>query len=175
MRKKSKQTSTARQVSAERSKPRGAPRVLDAAGDNWLRDFIPYRLYRVTHKLNAKLMSRLRSRRINPSMWRVLSVLKAHGRLSINGIVDTALMEQPTASRVVAKLEREGRVRRRPAERDSRVTEISLTAEGAAAFNDIVPAALNHQEIALRNISRKEIQALVSVLEKIEKNIEFHG
>jgi MarR family transcriptional regulator for hemolysin len=88
--------------------------------------------------------------------------------------VDAALMEQPTASRVVSRLEKEGRVTRRPSEHDFRVAEISLTPAGKAAFNEIVPAARNHEELAFRNVSRREIRALVAVLEKIEKNIEFH-
>jgi len=156
-----------------RAIPKSPSRSAGPTGDDWLLNFIPYRLNRVAHKLNTRLMSRLRARRINPSKWRVLSVVKAHGHLSINGIVDAALMEQPTASRVVAKLEREGRVTRRSAERDSRVMEISLTPKGFEAFNEIVPAALSHQQIALRNVSAKEIRALVSILEKIESNIQF--
>jgi MarR family transcriptional regulator, organic hydroperoxide resistance regulator len=172
MRKKS--LARGRKVRMRSATARSAPRAPAATGDKWLDDFIPYRLYRVTHKLNARLMNRLRAQRINPSRWRVLSVLKAHGHLSINGIVDAALMEQPTASRVVAKLEREGRVARRPADRDSRVMEISLTPAGMAAFNEIAPAALNHQEIAFRNVSRKEIGALLAVLEKIEQNIRLN-
>ena len=34
------------------------------AGDNWIEDFVPYRLYRVTNRLNAKLLSKLKSKRL---------------------------------------------------------------------------------------------------------------
>ena len=47
-----------------------------------------------------------------------------YGPMSIGGIVETTLMEQPTTSRVVAQLEREGHVGRRLSDRDSRVAEI---------------------------------------------------
>jgi DNA-binding MarR family transcriptional regulator len=144
------------------------------AGDGWLDEFIPYQLYRVTNKLNAKLLSRLRTRRINPSKWRVLSVLKAYGWSSIGRIVETTLLEQPTVSRVVAQLEREKLVVRRASTMDSRVTEISLTPLGLEAFSHIVPAALSHQELAFRDISRKEIETLVAILTKIERNIQFY-
>ena len=53
------------------------------AGDNWIEGFVPYRLYRVTNRLNAKLLGKLKSLRINPSQWRVLSVLKAYGTLNM--------------------------------------------------------------------------------------------
>ncbi|HEX7114900.1 MAG TPA: hypothetical protein VF193_07185, partial [Steroidobacter sp.] len=40
----------------------------------WLDDYVPYQLYRVTNKLNARLLKRLKRMRINTSQWRVLSV-----------------------------------------------------------------------------------------------------
>lgn len=142
------------------------------AGDRWLDDFVPYQLYRVTNKLNARLLNRLRAMHINPSQWRVLSVLKAHGAMSINDIVAATIIAQPTVSRVVTRLERAGKVMRRAASHDSRVVEISLTAEGVAAFRQIVPAALRHQDLAFRGISRKDVSQLVRTLMLIERNIE---
>ncbi len=140
-------------------------------GNRWLDDFVPYQLYRVTNKLNARLLKRLKSMRINSSQWRVLSVLRAYGPMSIGGIVESTLMEQPTTSRVVAQLERVGHVKRRLSDRDSRVAEISITAAGMQAFEGIVPAALKHQSLAFQNVSAKETAQLVETLRKIEKNI----
>ena len=91
--------------------------------------------------------------------------------MSIGGIVETTLMEQPTTSRVVAQLEREGHVGRRLSDRDSRVAEIWITAAGLQAFEHIVPAALKHQSLAFQNVSAKETAQLVATLRKIEKNI----
>lgn len=141
------------------------------APDNWLDTYVPYHLYRVTNKLNARLLRRLKTRRINSSQWRVLSVLRAYGSLSISRIVKTTLMEQPTASRVVAQLERIGHVRRRPSDLDSRVTAISITPAGLEAFGGIVPSALKHQTLAFQDISPKQVALLVEVLQKIEHNI----
>ena len=140
-------------------------------GNAWLDDFVPYQLYRVTNKLNARLLKRLKTMRINSSQWRVLSVLRAYGPLSIGRIVETTLMEQPTTSRVVAQLERVGHVRRRLSDLDSRVAEISITAAGLQAFEHIVPAALKHQSLAFQNVSAKDTAQLVETLRKIEQNI----
>jgi DNA-binding MarR family transcriptional regulator len=141
-------------------------------GDLWLDGFFPYRLYRASTKLQVRLQTRLRALRMSSSQWRVISVLKAYGALSIGEIVEATLMEQPTISRVVARLEKNGLVTRRPSTRDSRMALISLTAAGVEAFRQIVPAALRHQELALNGIGRKEIAQVVATLEKIEENIE---
>jgi len=121
-----------------------------------------------------RLQSRLRAMRTNPSQWRVLSVLKSYGALSIGEIVEATLMEQPTISRVVSRLEKNGLVTRRASTRDSRMALISLTATGTEVFKQIIPTALRHQEQALSGIGRKEIARLVATLEKIERNIESH-
>ena len=144
------------------------------AGDNWIEDFVPYRLYRVTNRLNAKLLSRLKSIRINPSQWRVLSVLRAYGVLNIGQIADLTLMEQPTVSRVVAQLEGKGGLTRRPSAADARVTEVALTAKGVEAFEHIIPTALRHQQLAFEGFSAKELETLKKLLSKIEQNIESY-
>jgi MarR family transcriptional regulator, organic hydroperoxide resistance regulator len=141
-------------------------------GDLWLDDFFPYRLYRASKKLQMRLQTRLRAMRMSPSQWSVISVLKAYGALSIGEIVTATLMEQPTISRVVSRLEKHGLVTRRPSSRDSRMALISLTAPGIEVFKQIIPAALRHQELALNGIGRREIAQLVAALEKIEENIE---
>jgi MarR family transcriptional regulator, organic hydroperoxide resistance regulator len=161
-----------RQARAGAASAAGPAKRAVISGDRWLDDFIPYQLYRVTNKLNARLLNRLRKMRINPSQWRVLSVLRAQGPTSINEIVEATIIAQPTVSRVVARLERAGKVTRRPSARDSRVVEISLTPDGVEAFNQIVPTALRHQELAFRDISPRDVAQLVATLKRIESNIE---
>lgn len=141
-------------------------------GDAWLDDYIPYLLYRVTNKLNARLLTRLRATKTNPARWRVLSVLRARGTSSVNDVVEHTLMGQPTVSRVIAQLEREGRVTRTPDPSDSRVTRVALTAKGVATFEAIVPTAMRHQEIALRGLTKSDIAAITRVLSRIERNID---
>src|SRR5215468_8515052 len=144
----------------------------DRTGDLWLDSFFPYRLYRASKKLQLRLQTRLRALRMNPSQWHVISVLKAYGALSIGEIVEATLMEQPTSSRVVSRLEKNGLVSRRASTRDSRMALVSLTPSGVEVFKQIIPAALRHQEVALTGIGRKEIAQVVATLEKIEQNIE---
>lgn len=139
--------------------------------DHWLDEFLPYHMYRVTNKLNARLLKRLKAMSINTSQWRVLSVLRAYGPMSITQIVEATLLEQPTASRVAAQLERIGHVQRRLSRVDSRVTEISITPAGLEAFEGIVPSALRHQALAFQDVSPKEMALLAEILRKVERNI----
>ena len=160
------------------------PKATDAAskisandfetGDGWIDDFLPYQLYRVTNRLNMRLQNRLRAIGISASQWRVLSVLRSHGTLTIGKIAEHALMEQPTVSRVVDQLEQDLLALRRTAGGDSRMIEVLLTAKGVAAFNDILPSAMRHQQIALNGLTPGEILTLRELLARIEGNIDFY-
>ena len=81
-------------------------------------------------------------------------------------------MEQPSISRIVTQLEREGLARRNVSSEDSRVVNVSLTAAGEKAFKEIYPTAQRHQKRALTGFSRKEIDVLTGYLRRIQDNIE---
>ena len=140
-------------------------------GDRWLQNFIPYLIYRITNQLNQRLRGRLRKSGINISRWRVLSVLRARGELTLGRIVDLTAMDQPAVSRVVAQLEQEGLALRAVSTKDSRFVNVNLTPAGEQAFQDIYPAAQRHQERALSGFSKKEIASLKSFLRRIQENI----
>lgn len=142
-------------------------------GDNWLDSFLPYLLYRVTMKSNAKMLSKVRRQGINPSQWRVLAVLKSYGTLSLGAIGEFTCMEQPTISRIVSQLEESGHVARRLSATDARVAEIRLTPAGESTFKQIVPAALRHHDLVIEGMSRKELSDFIRLLEKIEKNMNL--
>jgi len=144
---------------------------ISGQGDKWLHNFVPYLIYRITNQLNQRLRGRLRKSGINISRWRVLSVLRAHGELTLGRVVELTAMDQPAVSRVVAQLEEEGLALRQVSSEDSRFVHVSLTPAGDSAFQDIYPAAQRHQELALSGFTKKEIDTLKSLLLRIQRNI----
>ncbi|SMF60937.1 MarR family winged helix-turn-helix transcriptional regulator [Allosphingosinicella indica] len=143
-------------------------------GDRWMDDYLPYQLYRVTNRLNVRLQGRLKAIGINLSQWRVLSVLRSYGTLSISGIVDYTLMEQPTVSRVVVQLEQDGMVTRRISADDSRMSDITLVAKGAEAFDAIRESAYRHEKMALEGLDAELLSSLRKTLQRIERNIDLY-
>ena len=137
-------------------------------GDNWLDGFVPYQIYRITNSLNQRLRARMP---ISVSRWRVLGVLRANGTLTINEIAECAAMEQPTVSRTVTRLVRDGLVLRRAAKQDSRYMEVSLTAAGQRVFDTVYPIAVEHQTNALCGFSKSELATLQAYLQRIQQNI----
>lgn len=139
--------------------------------NHWLGKFVPYLIYRITGHLNRNLRRNLRRSGINLARWRVLAVLNDHGRLNISQIVAHTLLEQPTVSRVVDQLQREGLAVRESADGDSRFVQVRLTAEGEKAFETVYPIAVEHQQQALKGFKQHEIKTLMGLLERIQNNI----
>ncbi len=104
--------------------------------------------------------------------WRVLAVLQDNGRMNISQIVERTIIEQPTVSRIVDQLEREGLAFREICDEDSRFVQVMLTESGEQAFREIYPVATKHQEQALHGFSKQEIKTLIGFLERIQYNID---
>jgi DNA-binding MarR family transcriptional regulator len=141
-------------------------------GDQWLGKFVPYLIYRITSQHNRLLRKRLRRSGINIARWRVLAVLQDNGRLNISQIVERTIIEQPTVSRIVDQLEREGLAFRESCDQDSRFVQVMLTEAGEQAFREIYPVATRHQEQGLKDFSKQEIETLIGFLDRIQENIE---
>jgi len=141
-------------------------------GDHWLGKFVPYLIYRITSQHNRLLRKRLKRSGINIARWRVLAVLQDNGRMNISQIVERTIIEQPTVSRIVDQLEREGLAFREICDEDSRFVQVMLTEAGERAFREIYPVATRHQEQGLQDFTQQEIITLISFLERIQKNIE---
>jgi len=146
--------------------------IADEHGDHWLGKFVPYLIYRITNQLNRGLRKRLKRSGINIARWRVLAVLKDNGKMNIGQIVERTLIEQPTVSRIVDQLEREGLALREISDEDSRFVQVKLTESGEKAFREIYPTATEHQEWALQGFTKQEIRDLIGFLERIQANIE---
>ena len=145
--------------------------VANRKGDQWLANFVPYLIYRITSHLDRALRKRLKRSGINISRWRVLGILKDHGRMNMSQIVEQTIIEQPTVSRIVDQLEREGLAARETCGVDSRFVQVRLTKAGESAFKEIYPIATKHQNQALMDFEEEEIQQLIGYLERIHNNI----
>lgn len=143
------------------------------SGSHWLGKFVPYLIFRITNQLNRALRKRLKRSGINIARWRVLAVLKDNGRMNVSQIVERTIIEQPTVSRIVDQLEREGLATRETCDQDSRFVQVMLTPAGEKAFSEIFPTATKHQEQALQGFSQKEIKTLIGFLERIQNNIDL--
>jgi DNA-binding MarR family transcriptional regulator len=82
-------------------------------------------------------MNRMGTRSLTRTESCLLDTLSS-GQRTINELAETEALTQPAVSKLVDRLERRELVARRRADHDARVVLVSITAAGAAAFEQEV-------------------------------------
>ena len=133
-----------------------------------LERFIPYRLSVLTNRMSSAI-ARHYSQRFSLSIpeWRVMAVLGGMSDLSAQDVAQRTAMDKVQVSRAVESLAVAGRVTRSADAKDGRVTRLSLSENGRAIYEEVVPLALDLEEqflCALSDSERHTFQALLTKL-----------
>ncbi len=83
-----------------------------SANQSMFDDFLPHLIARLAYQLNNDLVEKLRRESINVTRWRILAVLAMGDGITINEIIDRAMMQQSALSRALMNMEKEDYVRR---------------------------------------------------------------
>jgi DNA-binding MarR family transcriptional regulator len=135
-----------------------------------LDDLLPYLMNRLVARLNQNLGETLRKRGFTFQDWRILAVLAAHNGANLTQLAESAVLPQPTVSRLVAGLKRKGFLERHNAKKDSRFAEIWVTPQGLAAYRKMLPYAVAEYRSAIKGFSTREDENLRRALRRMLKN-----
>ncbi len=128
--------------------------------------FLPYRLAVLSERVSRRLSVEYdRSHGLSVAEWRVLVHLSRCGAVSVRDIHDCVNLEKPRVSRAVARLEQQGLVSKAPVDGDGRLVAISLTADGRAVLEDIVPTARSVENTLKDAVSPKDLDTFFRVME----------
>ena len=101
----------------------------------------------------------------------VVFALEESGPLLQKNLVDQVGVEQPTMTALLARMERDGIVRRNADISDGRAQRISLTTKGKSRISEVKAAMLDVVEQALAGVSQRERNALTGSLRKVVQNL----
>ncbi len=143
----------------------GAGRFID--------DYLLYLLARASFLISSEFLRELRRRGISVPVWRVLaSLIGSRGGETVTGLAEVCLLQQPTMTKLLDRMERDGLVRRSQDERDRRVVRVELTDGGLTRAQDLIAAARSHETEVLARYPEAEAVALKAVLRAI---VERHA
>lgn len=156
----------------------GADRPDGRARDRPLRlsAYLPYRLSVVSNKASS-LIARAYQSRFGLSIWewRVVAVLGAGEALTAQAICEATAMDKVTVSRAIRALDGRGLIIRTPSASDRRASDVSLTDEGRAIYEEVAPLALDYERALLEGFSEAEQAALTGLLERLETRADALG
>jgi DNA-binding MarR family transcriptional regulator len=136
-----------------------------------LGEFLPYLLNRIVNRLNVNLASDLKEIGVPIQFYRVLAVLAAGQSRSVNELSVYTITEQSTLSKMLGRMEAAGLIERVPSPEDRRVVMVEMTERGRAAYEEILPVALNHYRRAIEGLDEKQHRALLNGLRHVLENV----
>ncbi len=135
-----------------------------------LQQFLPYRLSVLANR-SSDALAREYSQRfgLGVTEWRVMAVLGRYPQLSANEVAQRTAMDKVAVSRAVARLLEAGRLTREFADDDRRRSMLRLSVAGQAVYEQIVPLALQFEQLILAGMSPAERQLLFRLLDRLDE------
>ena len=127
-----------------------------APDDRFAGPFLPDLLARASHALTQDFAAELRGRGTSIPVWRVLVALHASTGLTVTALAEACLLQQPTMTKLLDRMARDGLVARAPDARDRRVVCVALTPDGEARAAELVAAAGRYEAGLLARHPRAE-------------------
>ena len=136
-------------------------------GNRFVDDYLLYLLARASHLISAEFHEQLRRRGISVPVWRVLASLVGSSGETVTGLAESCLLQQPTMTKLLDRMVRDGLVKRTQDTNDRRVVRVSLTTRGEVMAADLVQAAKQHEAEVLARHPEAEAMAIKALLRAI--------
>lgn len=141
---------------------------LDApASQRFIDDYLLYLLARASHLVSTEFHEQLRRRGVSVTVWRVLASLIGSGGETVTGLAETCLLQQPTMTKLLDRMVRDGLVQRTQDGRDRRVVRVMLTERGQTLAAEVAQAARLHEADLLARYPEVEALAIKDLLRAI--------
>lgn len=141
-----------------------------------LDDALGFNLYRVALLFRQELMAALSDHGLTPEQWQVMQTLWSTDEdLNQNEVAHLTLRDKHTVSRILARLERDGWIEKRPDPSDGRAHLVRLTKQAEALRDDVPQKLFAHFEGVLSVLDGAEEEELLRLLKKLRRHLRDDG
>jgi DNA-binding MarR family transcriptional regulator len=130
-------------------------------------DYLLYLMARASHALSVEFHAQLRQRGVSVPVWRVLASLVGSTGETVTGLAEVCLLQQPTMTKLLDRMVRDGLVERTQDGRDRRVVRVSLTDRGAIMAQELVQSARLHEQDVMMRHPEAEAVVIKDLLREI--------
>lgn len=134
--------------------------------DGFIAGYLPYLLARASHLISGQFHERLATERVPVLQWRVMAALWDAPK-SAGEVAEIVLQKQPTVSKLLERMQRQGLLDRQTDADDRRRIVVSLTARGLAVAGPLIEAAREHERAVLEPFGEHNATALVGALQRL--------
>ncbi|HSW07129.1 MarR family winged helix-turn-helix transcriptional regulator [Aquabacterium sp.] len=134
-------------------------------------DYLPALLAQASQLISGEFHRVVTAHGFSVSEWRVLATLAGNEPMSIGRIAQITTIKQPTATRLLDRMEAKGHVERLEKDGDRRITLVRITPTGSRLVSRLIPLAREHEQRVLEPFGLQRAEDLKSTLRSI---VELH-
>lgn len=128
---------------------------------------LPRLLLQARESVMAQIRPNLRAQGLSDQQWRVLRVLGEGGPMETGRIAREAYLLGPSLTGVLARMERDGLVRRERDPADQRRTVVAATPRGMALVCELSEAIEAHYARIEQDLGKAQLQQLYDLLDRL--------
>jgi len=128
-----------------------------------------FNLVRVANLFKREHGRALREHKLTPEQWQALATLWHHGTLKQAEIARVTMQDAPTVSRMLARMEQGGWLRRRADPDDARSSLVELTPKGLGVRHVLPNKLLRHFRAFLRDFPEADQRKLLGLLRQLRQ------
>jgi MarR family transcriptional regulator, organic hydroperoxide resistance regulator len=136
-----------------------------ASGRDRAQEFLPDLLARAAHAVVQGFAADLRERGASVPVWRVLAALLARPGETVSGLAEACLLQQPTMTKLLDRMVRDGLVTSAQDARDRRLIRVALTPRGERLATKLVAVAERYEaEVLARHPQAEAIKPVLQAI-----------
>lgn len=132
---------------------------------------IGYWITMTSHFYEQRLNEELAPYGITFRQFQVLAWLFYTGDLSQAELSQRLMIEPPTLSGILDRMQREGWIQRRPSDTDRRRKVVRLQPSARAVWEKVVVCLTGMRDRATENMSGRDVETLKRLLSKVQENL----
>ena len=130
-------------------------------------DYLSYLLARASHLVASEFHREVRAAGLTVLEWRVLATLSDGRARKVGELAAIALAQQSTMTKLLGRMEAEGRIARSNGDVDRRQSLVRITREGRAALGTLLTRSKRYERAAVTRLTAREAGSLKSALKKL--------
>lgn len=130
-------------------------------------DYLSYLLARASHVVASGFHREVRGAGLTILEWRVLAVLADGEARTVGELATLALAQQTTVTKLLQRMEAEGRISRSDGEVDRRQSLVRIGSKGRAALGTLLARSKRHEHATVGRLNAREAASLKSALRKL--------
>jgi homoprotocatechuate degradation regulator HpaR len=128
---------------------------------------LPRLLLQARESVMAHTRPSLREHGLSDQQWRVLRVLGEHGTVETGRVAREAYILGPSLTGVLARMERDGLIRRERDLSDQRRTVVEATAKGRKLVDKLSHSIEAHYEFMEKALGKQKLAELYELLDQV--------